>query len=228
MGKIYQLIAAASFASVLAWGGIGGFLVATGKLHAEAVGQIARILQGLPPTEPCATQPAATSQPSEDDGPPTPVRSAEELAAQRRHDHMQSLRLERAQRDIESRLALLRQAQLALVQNQEAFERKQHQWEEQRRKLIEKARDEGFERELTYVTTLPPKLAKEHLLRTWQKQPIDAVRLLNAMPSAKGKRILEQFKTAEELELAHQLLEQVRLQQAELPDAESGKTAAPP
>lgn len=224
MIRLFQLLSIFCIATVLSWGGMAGYLAASGRLSHSALEQIVRVLRGESITPPPASQPAA-SQPVEPEEPR--ARSADEIKVQRQHEHLQNLTLERAKRDVEARVALLKQAQQALIQEEEAFEARKQQWEGQRKKLMQEAQDEGFERELTYVSSLPPKLAKEHLLRTWQKQPIDAVRLLNAIPPAKGKRILEQFKTDEELELAHQLLAQIRLQQAELPEADR-KQEAPP
>lgn len=225
MGKLYPLLSIFAIATVLSWGGMAGYLAASGRLGRTALEQIVRVLRGEPLTPPPASQPAA-SQPvvEEEHG----ARSTDEIKAQRKHEHLQHLRLERAQRDVEARVALLKQAQQSLLQEEETFDARKQQWEAQRKKLLEKAQDEGFERELAYVSSLSPKLAKEHLLRTWQKQPIDAVRLLNALSPAKGKRILEQFKSPEELELAHQLLAQLRLQQAELPASEAEKGPPPP
>jgi hypothetical protein len=64
-----------------------------------------------------------------------------------------------------------------------------------------------------YVAGLAPAQAKEHVLRLWKKQPADAVRLFMQLDVGRGKRILAQFKTPEELETMSQLLEQLRLQE---------------
>ena len=66
---------------------------------------------------------------------------------------------------------------------------------------------------------------KEHVVRVWQKHQADAVRLLRAVGVSKGQRILEQFKTPEEIDTMHQLLEQLRLQGTEELTAGSGTTS---
>lgn len=220
MGKLYSYMSIIAIATVMSWSGIGAYLAATGRISAESLGQIARILRGEPPTPPVASQPAPTSQAVVEDEPM--ARSADEVREQRKQEHLQSLRLDRARRDVDARVALLKQAQLSLVQEQEAFETRRKQWEDQRRKLADKARDEGFERELALVGAMAPKQAKDYVIRTWRKQPIDAVRLVNALPPVKSKKLLDQFKTEEEQDLIAQLLEQLRLQQADVaPDAPS-------
>lgn len=220
MGKLYSYMSIIAIATVMSWSGIGAYLAATGRISAESLGQIARILRGEPPTPPVASQPAPASQAVVEDEPM--ARSADEVREQRKQEHLQSLRLDRARRDVDARVALLKQAQLSLVQEQEAFETRRKQWEDQRRKLADKARDEGFERELALVGAMAPKQAKDYVIRTWRKQPIDAVRLVNALPPVKSKKLLDQFKTEEEQDLIAQLLEQLRLQQADVaPDAPS-------
>ena len=93
-----------------------------------------------------------------------------------------------------------------------------------REKLQEEALDEGFKRELEYVGKLSPKQAKEHITRTWKKHPIDAVRLFMKLNTSKGKAVLEQFRTPEEIEIMHELLEQIRFQDMKKDALASGKT----
>ncbi|MEW6252695.1 MAG: hypothetical protein AB1716_18820, partial [Planctomycetota bacterium] len=90
-------------------------------------------------------------------------------------------------------------------------------------------RDAGFRLEVELVSGLAAKQAKEHLLRVWQRQPADAVRLLTALSPPVARKVLEQFKSDEELQIRTDLLERIRLQSGELSARASGTTggAAP-
>ena len=63
--------------------------------------------------------------------------------------------------------------------------------------------------------------AKEHIVRTWEKNKADVVRLFMAIPSRKGKRIMAELKSPKELELLHELLEQLRFQETDSLASES-------
>jgi hypothetical protein len=101
---------------------------------------------------------------------------------------------------------------MELVTREENFTSRVDQWKLERAQLDAQDREEGFQQELEYVQNLAPDQAKEHLVRTWDKQPADAVRLMRALPVNKGKRILAELKTEAELEILHELLEQFRMQ----------------
>src|SRR5262245_7497245 len=109
---------------------MAGYLALSGRITKESGEQIVRPLRGESITPPPASQPAA-SQPVEEEEPR--ARSADEIKAQRQHEHLQNLRLERARRDVDARVALLKQAQQSLIQEEETFESKKQQWESQRK-----------------------------------------------------------------------------------------------
>ncbi|MGE3180877.1 MAG: hypothetical protein AB7N71_04545 [Phycisphaerae bacterium] len=232
MNKILQLCGMVGAVTLLMLVGFGGFLVATGKVSADKLDKIGKILRDENIVEAQEVsddaQQVPTSQPTEDETDENliEVPTTEQVDQQRMRDHLTGLRLARAKQDVAARQDLLRQAQQALIQQQEEFEANKSRWLTQREKIEADARDDGFERELSYVANLSPKLAKEHIVRTWQKQPLDALRLFNALKLAKGKKILEQFKTDEEVNVMHQLLERLRLQgTSESSAAESGMSS---
>lgn len=204
--KLYNLAAIVSLAAITALAGLGGYLGFTGRLTSERIEQVAHLLRAetAQPAEPApASQPA--TQPAE-------PASEEDLQAARLRGRLERALLQRAAADAKARQELVEHAVQNLITLQENFDRQRKEWEEQRKKVTASVQDEGFERELEYVAKLPPRMAKEHILRTWRKQQADAVRLFMALKPASGQRILEQFKTAEELDIAHELLEQLRLQ----------------
>ena len=119
---------------------------------------------------------------------------------------------ERAARDLDAQRQLLDQVLQHVMQEQERLASEKAEFAKQREKFKQVARDEGFLKELELVSGLQPRPAKEYLLRLWQKQPADAVRLLTAMDEGRARKVLEQFKTEDELQIQSDLLEQIRLQ----------------
>lgn len=229
ISKLSNLLGVLSLATLLALGGFAGYLFGTGRLNSVRLERMAAVLRGEydSPSDAPASQPVAhaASQPveqAEDAG------AAEQIRSQRLRDQLRQATLERAASDVAARQALLNQALQQLITAQETFEKDKQTWVAQRKKLTEGLKDEGFQRELAYVAKLAPKQAKEHVLRTWNKQKADAVRLFLALDPAKGQRILEQFKTAEELQTMHELLEQLRLADVDRFAQGSRKTAGEP
>jgi hypothetical protein len=224
--KIYSLLAFVSLIAVLAGGGLAGYLGLTGKLGGDRLERIAAVLRGepeapasQPAVEPAASQPA--SQPAHKS-----ARSAEELRQQRRDEQFRRAVLERAGRDVAAQKDLLAQAMQELISREESFEAGRKAWKEEQARLRDTNRDEGFEQELKFVAKLAPKAARDHLIKTWNKQKADAVRLISALPPSAGQRILDQLKTPEELAILHELLEQIRNSGAEAPAASSGPGTA--
>lgn len=235
MGKLYQAVAALALAAVLAGGGFAAYLLGTGRLDAQRVEALAAVLRGdlaLPTTQP-------TSAPAAEAPTPEPG-AAGDLPARYRQGHLRALELERAAADLLAQRRLLEQVLAQILQEQErlvaqktelAKQRETHKGPGRAAREAEPAEgpvDSGFQQELEAVAALPPRLAKEHLTRVWQKQPADAVRLLGALDERSRKRLLEQFKTPEELELLTNLLEQIRTQNPDAQPSRRTAGAAPP
>lgn len=242
MTRIYNLVTTIALATMLAIGGFGAFLVASGKLNATRMERIAQVLRGEL-DEPAPEDPNTKTAPSSNadanveadpvenamDAPvadlvPAGAPSAEEVRMIRRRDHLQSLVLERTRRDIEAQRRLLEQALHTVVTEQETLEEQRETFSENREKLMAEDQDRGFEQELEYIAGLAPKQAKEHLVFVYKKSPADAVRLLMHLDVGRGKRIMAQFKTPEELQIMSQLLEQLRVQSEQGSVNASGKT----
>lgn len=223
------MIAAFSVATLLGVGGFAGYLVGSGHLTGPRVGLIASVLRGeldtWKPGE--AEEPHAESQPAE-----TTTQPAHKLApaahaadARERAETLETMRLERAQADLEARQRLLEQV-LANVKDLHAqLERDRDTMKLSREKADAEAVSEGFKKELDYISTLKPALAKEHLLRVWSQSRADAVRIMVNIDEGRGKRILEQFKTPEELQVMTGLLEQIRMNGSSTTAEKSGTTA---
>lgn len=237
--RLYHVAGLFSMAVVLAGGGVAGYLWFAGRLDASRLKQLAAILSAAPAD--AAAAPAADAAAAQAaDGVAAPAateagdgaghddepgaRTEEAIRAARVREQLRRAVLERASQDVAARQALLDQALAHLVDLQERFEREKTEWLKQKESLGTAARDEGFRRELEYVSKLPARQAKEHVVRAWASDPADVVRLFMAMPPATGKRILAELKTPQELGIMHELLEQIRLADVDRFAAESRTT----
>lgn len=209
--KLYGFVATLALAAVLAGGGFAGYLRATGRLTGPRLEKTAAVLRGELDEAGAKTDTGGTDvMPAAAEVPRAPTE--EEVRQLRRREHLEMLEAERAARDLEAQRRLLDQALQHVMQEHERLVTERTEFTKQREKIKEVARDEGFQKELEIVVNLQPRQAKEHVLRTWQKQPADAIRLLNALDEATVKRIFDQFRTPEELKIQTDLLEQIRLQ----------------
>ena len=225
IAKVYNALAIVAIANMLALGGFAGFLIIGGKLTPERAEAIASVLRGEMDEAAAAEEGDVEGTDEGAAAGPERRRSGEEVRMAREHDRMRHLEIERARRDVEARQQLLDQSLHDLVTGQEEFTEERQAWTKERAKLTTEDQDRGFEQELEYVAGLAPKQAKEHLILVYNKHSADAVRLLMHMDVSRGKRILAQFKTPEELQIMSQLLEQLRNQDEAIPADESGTTA---
>jgi hypothetical protein len=226
IGRLFNVIAVLGVATLLAGGGFTGFLFGTGRLTAERLQRIAAVVRGeasprASPTTAPASQPAGEERTE-----PASTKPAESPEARHQHVELERLRLERATQDLVARQRLLDQALQRIVVEQERLngERTAKAAGDRRKQASGAAPDEGFRKELDYVSGLKPAQAKEYIVRIWQRQKADAARLMAAIDDSRGRRILEQFKSPEELQLMTDLLEQVRSQGTEGHANASGTT----
>lgn len=202
-------MAGLALAALLAAGSFSGYLFAVGRLNSARMDQFAAVLRGEydTPTEPPPAPPPPPPAPE-----PPRASTVEEVRAMKEQAYLATLATERAARDYGYQRQLLHQALADVVTQQERLDRRQAEFREQMAAEQTAALDTGFQEELEMVLALQPRLAKEHLLRVWQKQPADAVRLLSALDETARKRIFTQFRTPEEVAALTDLLERVRLQ----------------
>lgn len=228
IGKLYNLLAIFAVATLLSTSGFVGVLCVTGKLTVPRWNLILEVLRGRHDDlaePPDSSQPVAADRPAQSGITSAAEDATQVIREQRILAQLQRATIERAARDVAARQALLNQSVQQLIAMQEQHERDKAAFAEQQARAGNKLRDEGFQRELAYLTGLSPRMAKDHVMRSWSKQKADVVRIFTALEPAKGKRILEQFKTPEELAIVHELLEQLRTAQPEKPDTRSRKTS---
>ena len=224
LGKLYHTFAVVSIAILLAGGALLGVRYGTGKLTSEDVATIVQVLRGEPQPAPEAAPP---DDDGEDGGEPQMTRSAsaEEIRRQRREDQLHRALVERSRRDLIAQQELLDRALQELIIREEELTEHRTAWEHELEQQRGAALDEGFEKEMQYTAKLPPKQAKAHLLLKWDQHPADAVRLLAALPTSTGRRILEQMKTPDEIQIMHELLERLSQEDVDINDDGSGMTA---
>jgi hypothetical protein len=223
LSKLYNLVAIPSIALLLAGSGFLGYLGYSGKLTGERLEEIAAVLRAGKDDK--AADAADDGADASGNAAQTGggAQSADAIREARRQSQLRRAVLERAASDASARKALVDQSLQHLVTLQERFEIQKAEWVRQKAALAAEARDRGFKKELEYLEKLPPKQAKEHVLRSWEKHKADAVRLFMAMAPRTGQRILEELKSPKELEVLHELLEQLRLADVDQFAAESRK-----
>lgn len=215
LDKLYHGFSIFAIATLLSVTGFTGFLLGTGKLNGERMKEIGAVLRGgkvAAPTSQPTTQPHAAGDEPAEHGAKTTHAGGRDLESRRANDRLQKASLERANRDVLAQRDLLDQAMQHLISESERFDAQRNAWLEQQKRMRESNADEGFNRELEYFRKMPLSQAKDHLLKVWEKEKADAVRLMAALKPAEGSRIMAEFKSAQELVVIHELLEQLRKQ----------------
>jgi len=222
--RLYNVLAILAIAHLLALGALVGALISSGRLTPERAREIVKMLRTQPDEsqeEEAGSEEQAVASEDETAG---EAPSIEQLQQRRQQERLQSAALERARRDLVAQQELVQQLLHDLLQRQEEFDRARKAWIEQKNRQLNEARDVGFQRELEYFSKLPPKQAKEILVRKWKKSPADAVRILAAGKTSVGRAVLGQMKTPEEVGILYELLEQLGQQDIDRLVPGSGRT----
>jgi flagellar motility protein MotE (MotC chaperone) len=216
IARLYSALAVFCVATFLAVSGFVGFLLGSGRLDRQKIELIAAVLRGEPITAP----PQSTSQPTAEGQ----LQTGHTVPAGRQREDLRYHLICRAQEDLKAQKRLLDQAMQHLLSEQDQFARQKEQWQQQQQRLTSQVKEAGTEREVEVVAGLAPKLAKEHIIRLWNRNKADAVALVMQLDVNKTRRILAQMKTPEEQKIMSELLEQLRLAQLEGEARESGTT----
>jgi len=199
--RLYHVLAWLALANLFAAGGLVGYLLASGRLNAERVEQIAIVLRGdFPKPEVAASRPADEQQP--------PETSREELArleAQRRFYGMIS---ERRQRELDDRRNLNQVIQLDVNRQLEQIREKEQEFNDHKRQTEQALEQSGFQQALDMYSEMDPKLAKDVLLT---KKDADVVQIFTQMDSIRRKKIVNSCKTPEEKAWIARVLTQISI-----------------
>ncbi len=205
MKTLYNLIALIAITNLLIISGLIGYLIVSGKLNSESVAQIIAVLRGEKLVPQTATTSAPSTQPTQKKSEPLAKQTAsmDTIEAQRAI-------LEREKRIIQDRFIRLKDAELKLIQDREAFLAEKNKFYKEV-ELVRKAnQDLGFQKALALYSKMPPKLAKEDFM----KLDIDTVvRYLMNMSKLTAAKILKEFKTPQEQRRRQEILERIRTQQ---------------
>lgn len=215
IARLYSALGVFCVATFLAVGGFVAFLFGSHRLDARKLELVAAILRG----EPIGRLDAATTQPSS-----APSAEAGRAHTDPRREDLRYHLLCRAEEDLKAQKRLLDQAMQHLLAEQDRLAREKAEWQQQQQRLTSQVKEAGTEREVEVVAGLAPKLAKEHIIRLWNRNKADAVALVMQLDVNKTRRILAQMKTPEEQKIMSELLEQLRLAQLEGEARESGTT----
>jgi hypothetical protein len=209
--KLFNLVAVVSIGTLLALGGIVGYLSGSGQITPQRWQWMLEVARGehdevLTPQE--AADPNAPVQ-QEDEAIFLRDQRESNLRDRIRAKHLLDAQVERALKNVVARQELLDQAMQELLNKQDSFASSKEQWKDQRSKIMNADQEAGFKQELETVASLDSEQAKTHLVMKHATDPASAVRLLRALPVGKRKRILAELKTPQETKLMHELLEQL-------------------
>ena len=200
MSRLYHLLALLALINLFSIGGLVAYLFGTGRLNAERVDQIAKVMRGQFPT----SRPAA-SQPASAPAPPEPSQAEiERIKASREFFELVS---ERHQRELEDRQRLNQTIQLDVSRKLEEIEREKAQLQQQRKQLVVQGEQGGFTKVVDMYSAMEPAKAKSLLMKL--KDP-DAAAILSKMDDSKYKKIYNACKTQEESLWVGRILNQIQ------------------
>jgi hypothetical protein len=200
MKRFYHLLALLAMINLFAVGGLVLYLVFSGRLNAKRADQIAMVLRGeFPTTQAAATQSAPAETP--------PQAAGMEIAHRQDEKELETLVRTRREREIKDRDTLDAKIQLETRQLLEKLEKKEKELRQEKQQLASDGEQVGFERQLTVLSKIEPKLALQ-LLKTQMKEP-DAVQLLMKMDEGRVKAIVNACKTEDDKAWIGRILNQI-------------------
>lgn len=210
--KIVNILGIVCLLLVLGAGGTAGYLAIKGTLTRQSLKTAAAAITGNA-IESAGTQPAGESGARSVASRP---QSGEDLAggthagsSQDENEAAEAGRLEMMGRQLANEQALLDAARVKLQRDQEQFDQDRKQWEGARQKELASSQLGGVQKDLDYLSSIKPAQALA-LLRT--RSDDQASRILMAMETRKGKKIIELCKTTDEKEWVKRILELIRQQ----------------
>ena len=115
--------------------------------------------------------------------------------------------LEMLRRQVANERAMAEAARLEVLRERERMEQQRKQWEASRQKELEASQQSGVQKELDYLASIKP---AQSLMLLRGKPDAEAARVLMAMETRKGKKIIELCKTPDEQEWCKRILELIR------------------
>lgn len=215
--KMLNLISAVLALNFLVIAGGMGYLMVTGKLTKDKIGEIRQLV--LASDQPATTQPA-TTQTAQEVPPTTPMLRLDNLLAeaagrveptqvnvvQTAYDAQNAL-LERRLREVEDQRRQLAQAKADFETQRKALLEQAAALTEKQQAQEQVAQDKGFQDTLALYQAMAPKKVKE-IFKGLTDDVV--VRYLQSMEPRQAGSILKEFKTPEENSRAQTILEKMR------------------
>ena len=204
--RAYDTVALFALLNVLALGGLGAYLVASGAVDAEKARRIGAVLRGEDspqaqarvPEEPVAAETDTTDSESGGD---VVARSQMEMEILRREG-------ERIKAELDQRLALNNSILLRVMTERERFQQERDETARQQKAALDIRREEGFKKQIAIYESLAPKVAVQHLLA--MSEPDEAAKVLLEIQTRKAKKIVEAAKRGDQMEKMKAILKRVR------------------
>lgn len=204
--RAYHTVALFALLNMLALGGLGAYLVATGALDTEKARRIRAVLRGedLPQAqaqvseEPVAVE---TDTAGSESGGDVVAQSQMEMEILRREG-------ERIKAELDQRLALNNSILLRVMTERERFQQEREEAARQQKTATDVRRKEGFKKQIAIYESLAPKVAVQHLLA--MSEPDDAAKVLLEIQTRKAKKIVEAAKRGDQMEKMKAILRRVR------------------
>jgi flagellar motility protein MotE (MotC chaperone) len=134
-------------------------------------------------------------------------RAGEQVEVIQQSFDVQSAQLDRKRRELEALAEQVAREQKALADAGAALEESRKRLEQREKQDESEAGDKGFQDSLKLYSSMPPSQVKKVFMNLSEDT---IVNYLQAMPPRSATRIIKEFKTKEELDLIHHVLEKMR------------------
>lgn len=218
MKKLWNLVSIIAVVNLLAVLGFFGWLASSGRMNAE---KLRELLAPPPPPTPAEAPAAAGEAEPPADLVPTSVKiDGNDRQMRREAISLRRLQEEKAQLD-----KVLDQREAKLTSDTESLRSEQAAWESSIAELKNAKTDEQFTKAVKLLESVPAKQGKDLILELVSSgRKAEAVAYLDTMSAFKRSSLLKAFKGDEEMKVATDLLEAIRLR---TPAAKPAAAAGP-
>lgn len=202
--KLYHVVALVALLGVVPLAATAAILATSGRLTGQKLEQIAAVLRedGTDEATDAEDQPAEAAEPAE-----SSVAAEPELDP-RTEAELLHREAQRVRTELDQRLAMVNRVLLDVQQQRKEFEEQQQMAARALQQREESMTTEGFQKQLEYLMSLSPKVALDHLLAA--PDPADAARMLVAMDTRQGKKIIESARTGDQQEQMRVIMQKMR------------------
>jgi hypothetical protein len=219
MKTLLKLVTVLAIAHILAVVGFTGWLFASGRVDGERLGRL-RDIFAKPVTveakERAETEAKASAQASEEENMrrlrELPLVAADRSTTDARVDQRLDVRLKEFDDQTRRLTQNLRNEDARLQAELKAFDERKAAWEASIAEDKRRETDEQFRKAVRLVESMPPKQARSWILELVRNGKTEtAVAYLDAMTGAKASNLLKSFKGDDEVKVATELLERLRM-----------------